>query len=571
LTFDPEVTGVGDLLIAGGMLVDGTGAPGRPADVRIRDGVVAEVGPGLAPDGERVLDAGGAVVAPGFVDNHTHVDPSLWWDPSCDPMPQHGVTTVLMGNCSLSLAPVRAADRAGVTSLFCYIEDLPESAFDAAIPWAWETWAEYRRAAAGQRFGVNATGFVGHTPLRMFVMGAQAWERPATGAERRAMAAVLDESLAAGALGLSSSLGFDEDRESRPVPSRLADDDELAALLDVLAAHRRTVQFIPDQTGGRAMRADVERMAALCGPRDLAHTWIGVFHNAEHPDAAVRMLDHARGLQERGIRTLPQVSPRTLDIRVNWFGGMSWFTLVEGWHRAVQAGADEKRRLLGDPSWRAVAREEWDRVPRTMIPHRYPERMRLVEVRRPDLAKWVGATLADLVAERGGHPSDVLADWVLENDLDPGLVGVGVANSDPEGVAATLVHPAALLGNSDAGAHLQMMCATGDSTLLLTRHVRDRGDLTLEAGVRALTGRQAEAFGLAGRGVLREGAVGDAVVFALDELSWEPDVFVHDLPAGGARLRRPPGGYRYTAVGGEVTQEGGVLTGARPGRFLAAG
>lgn len=562
---------MGAVLIKGGVLVDGTGAPERPADVRVRDGIIVEVGPDLPADGERLVDASGAIVAPGFIDNHTHVDPSLWWDPSCDPMPQHGVTTVLMGNCSLSLAPVRAADRPEVTSLFCYIEDLPDAAFDAAIPWTWESWPDYRRSAGERRFGVNTTGFVGHTPLRLFVMGRDAWDRPATADERAEMARVLDESLTAGALGLSTSMGFDEDRDKRPVPSRLADDDEYGALFDVLAAHRRTVQFIPDQSGGRGMRADVARMAGLCRPRGLTHTWIGVFHDTNHPNAAGRNLDFALELQEQGARTLPQVSPRTLDIRVNWSGGMSWFALAEGWHRAVQAPAERMRQLLEDPAWRAVAREEWDRVPRTMIPHRYPERLRFVEVRRPELERWVGSTLADLVAARPGHPSDMLADWVLENDLDPGLVGIGVANSDPAGVAATLTHPAALIGNSDAGAHLQMMCATGDSTLLLTRHVRDRADLSLPAAVHALTGRQADAFGLPGRGRVVPGAAGDLTVFALDELAWEPDVFVDDLPAGGARLRRPPGGFRQTIVAGEIVQEAGQLTGNLPGRFIAAG
>jgi N-acyl-D-aspartate/D-glutamate deacylase len=237
----------------------------------------------------------------------------------------------------------------------------------------------------------------------------------------------------------------------------------------------------------------------------------------------------------------------------------------------VQAPRPDKEPMLRDPAWRALAREEWDQVPRTMIPHKYPDRIRLVEVTRPENERWVGATLADLIAARGGHPSDVLADWLLENDVNPGIVGVGVGNSDPAGVAETLTHPASIVANSDAGAHLQMMCATGDTTLLLTRHVRDRGDLTVEQAVHKITGQLAGLFGFGGRGVLAEGAAGDLVVFNLDELDWATDVFVADLPAGARRLRRPTGGYRYTVVDGTVVQSDGELTGARPGSVLRPG
>jgi N-acyl-D-aspartate/D-glutamate deacylase len=256
---------------------------------------------------------------------------------------------------------------------------------------------------------------------------------------------------------------------------------------------------------------------------------------------------------------------------VNWDGGMSWFALENSWHKMVQAPRPEKEPMLRDPQWRALAREEWDRVPRTMIPHKHADRIRLVSVTRPDLERWVGATLADLVADRGGHPSDVLADWLLENDADAGIVGVGVANSDAGGVAETLTHPASVMANSDAGAHLQMMCAIGDTTLMLTRHVRERGDLTVEQAVHRMTGQLADRFGFAGRGRLTEGAAGDLVVFGLDELDWAADVFVSDLPEGARRLRRPAGGYRYTVVGGTVVQQDGELTGARPGRVLRPG
>jgi N-acyl-D-aspartate/D-glutamate deacylase len=466
---------------------------------------------------------------------------------------------------------VRPHEQRLLQELFCYVEDLPGAVLDESLPWGWESYADYLDVTEARGgFGLNIAGLVGHTMLRQFVLGSQAWERTATDEERARIAALLRQSLQAGAFGMSTSLGFDEDRNKRPVPSRLADDAEFAALLDVLADEGRYLTFIPDPSG-KKMRRDVQRMADLCGPRGVPNAWIGIFHDQDHPDFARRMLDFAADLRASGVQTYPQVSPRTLDIHVNWNGGMSWFTLVEGWHRMVQAPAEEKPALLRSPEWRAVAREEWDRVPRTMIPHKFPDRIRLVSVTRPENAKWVGSTLADLVAARGGHPSDVLADWLLENDLAPGIVGVGVSNADPDGVAETLVHPASVIANSDAGAHLTMMCAIGDTTLVLTRHVRDRGDLTVEQAVHRMTGRIAEVFGFARRGVLAEGNHGDLTVFALDELGWQPDVFVDDLPLGASRLRRPPGGFRQTIVSGTIVQEAGRLTGARPGRVLRAG
>ena len=183
----------------------------------------------------------------------------------------------------------------------------------------------------------------------------------------------------------------------------------------------------------------------------------------------------------------------------------------------------------------------------------------------------MGATLTDPVADRGGHPSDMLADWLLANDADAGIVGVGVANSDIGGVAETLPHPVSVMANSDAGAHRQMMCAIGDTTLMLTRHVRERGDLALEQAVRQMTGQLAELFGFAGRGRVTEGAPAELAVFGLDELGWAADVFTTDLPEGARRLRRPPGDYRYTVVGGTVVQQDGGLTGARPCTVLRSG
>ena len=558
---------MGALLIRGGTVVDGTGGPAVRADVRVGGGRILEVGPDLAPDGEDQLDAGGCFVAPGFIDTHTHFDPTLFWDRTCDPMPQHGVTTVLVGNCSLSLAPLRAEHRETVTELFCYVEDLPEEVFAASVPFSWDTYGDYLTVLDGGGSAVNVATLVGHTPLRLAVMGDAAWERPATPAEVEGIAGLLADALEAGAFGMSTSLGFDTDRARRPVPSRLAGDAEFRALITVLAQLDRVLQFIPTP-GFTRLKQDVTRLAGLAREHDVVNTWIGIFDDALAPQRAPQLLDFSAELQRGGCRTYPQVSPRTLDIQVNWTGGMSFAALPDAWHPMVQAPAEDKRRMLRDPAWRARARAEWDTVSWVMIPHKHPERIRFVSVSDPTRSSWVGRTLADLVAERGGHPSDLLADWLLENNLQPGVVGVGVANSDPDGVAGTLVHPAAVIGNSDAGAHVRMMCAAGDTTLLLTRHVRDRGDLELEAAVHALTGRQAELFGFDSRGVVAAGAHADLVVFDLDQLRWEPDVMVADLPGGASRLRRPAGGYRWTIVAGTPTQEAGRSTAHLPGRVL---
>ena len=559
------------LLITGGTLVDGTGAPPRAGDLRIVDGLIVEIAQALEPaPGERVVDASGCVVTPGFIDTHTHFDPQLFWDSYADPIPTHGVTTVLIGNCGLSLSPVRPEHVEVLTETFCYIEDLPVEAFDTEIPFSWTSYGEYLEALEGDGLGVDVATLVGHSALRIYGVGMAAWERASTAEERAEIVAVLEDCLAEGAFGVSTSLSFDVHPKIGPVPSRHTDDAEFEALFDSMAQRDALLQFLPglSLTG---IRDNVARIAALAAPRDLKSTYIGIFHSDDAPQNSLDLLDMTKALQDEGLRIYPQVSPRQLDIRANWDGGMAFAKLEEGWGSYVQADRDEKARLIADPAWRTIAREEWDRVPRNFIPHRSPERVRLLDATNPDDQRWVGQTLADLVAERGGHPSDVLADWVAANDLVPGLLGVGVSNSDPAGVAGVLTHPAAFISNSDAGAHLAMMCAAGDTTLLLSRFVRDRGDMSLEFAVNALTARQAEMLGLSDRGVLAEGLRGDVNVFALAELDWGVDEFVDDFPGPGSRLRRPAGGYRMTILNGEITCEAGEDTGNRPGRVLRAG
>jgi len=559
-----------DLLIRGGVVVDGTGAPAFRADVRVQGDSIVEVGPDLSLQGERVLDAGGACISPGFIDSHTHLDPSLFWDPLADPLPQHGVTTVLTGNCSLSLVPIVGAQRDSAMNLFCDIEDMPPQTLEQGLPWNWETFSEYREELDRGGLAVHTAALIGHSTLRLYGMGEAAWDRAASDSERAQLVRALEACMAAGAYGFSTSF-YDRDKNNRPVPSCHADRAELEALVDVVAqSGAGFVEFIPDQ-GKEDPTEDVRRVARICAERGVTSTWNGLVVSEMAPQLASLQLACADELQREGVRVYPQVSPRTIDFNINWDQTLVFTTQPRGWNQVILAeGEDKTRAVLEDAEWRRVAREEWDSVTASLFPVRQPENIRFNEVRSRELEPWLGKSLADLVEAWGGHPSDVLADWVLMNDLRPGVVAVGIANGDVERVAELLQHPATIVSSSDAGAHVQMMCAAGDTTLLLTRHVRDRSDLTLERAIHELTGRQAELFGFGRRGRVATGWHADLTVFSLDELDWGLDRFVNDLPAQAARLRRPAGGYRYTIASGEVTQEAGELTGARPARMLDA-
>jgi len=558
-----------DLIIRGGEVIDGTGAPRVRADVRVRDGRIAEVGLDLRVDGATEIDASGAVVTPGFIDTHAHTDPQMFWDSSLDPEPLHGVTTMLVGNCSLSLFPVNDSTRGDISDLFAYIEDVPRHLFDDSVPWTWTDYAGYRDAVNSRGIGTNLAALMGHSPLRLVVMGLDAWTRAAMPEEIAAMAAILDDAMANGAWGLSTSF-LDVDQSGRPVPSRAAENDEFEALFDAIArSGRGLVEMVP----GLLQASPEVRLTELsrrCGERGIPLTWTGFTHSDGNPSVTQRWIDLAGQLAADGAHMYPQLSPRTVDFRINWDSSMMFMSMPEGWHRVIAARGDDKRQLLLDPEWRAAARAEWDRTERALFPHRRPETVRFVEVFGDENQQWLGSNLAQLVAARGGHPSDVLADFVVANDCRPGVVAVGVANADTDGVARTLADPAVIISSSDAGAHAQMLCASGDSTLLFTRHVRERSDFTLERAVHELTGRQASLFGFTDRGHIAPGAIADLAVFALDELHYDDDVFVNDLPGGGARLRRGDGGYRATIVAGTPTQLGGVMTGELPGRMLSS-
>jgi N-acyl-D-amino-acid deacylase len=562
---DREST-MGDLLIVDGLIVDGTGAPRTRQDLRVRDGRIVEMGSGLiAGEGERVIAANGAVVAPGFIDSHTHFDATIYWDPLCDPMPQHGVTSVVFGNCALSLAPIRPGDRADHLDVFSFIEDLPRDLLSEAIPWDWESFDEYVASLSRTRLGVNVCCYVGHSQLRCFVMGDAAWERAADPAEISRIAELLDRALVAGALGLSYSL-FDTDKRGRPVPSCLADDTEMEALFAVLAKHGGTFQFVLPGNTTEAILERLDWLAGFLGKHDVAALYNVVVHVNADPGRSVKVLAHLEALHDRGIRLYGMATPRPFELQVGFHQTIA-FIHAPAWNELVQANIADKHALVDDPAWRKRARTEIDDRSSVTFPFYRPEMLRIGTVGAPALSGWVGRGLEELAEERGGHLVDIVADWLKENDFDTTFI-FPIANTEADEVARILGSPATLVSGSDAGAHLQMFCAAGDTTLLLTRHVAERGDLTLEQAVHELTGRQAAFLGLADRGVLAPGKSADIVIFALDELRYLDQVQAHDVPGGRPRLTRAPGGYRYTIVNGTVVQENGTPTGALPASWL---
>lgn len=553
-----------DLLITGGRLIDGTGAAARDADVRVRGGRIAEIGPDLVPQGERIIDANGAVVAPGFIDSHTHYDASVFWDPMCDPMPQHGVTTVLAGNCSLGFAPMRPADRDAQVDVFSYIEDMPVDVLEKAIPWNWESFPDYARALGERKLGVNLLTFVGHSQIRSFVMGQAAWERTATPDEIAAMAALLDEALSAGAPGMSFSL-YDKDREGRSVPSCHADDAELDAMIATLARHDAVFQFVPGDTTDVIIE-QLEWFGTFLARHSVVGFYNILVHLDSDPERSYRLRACLEALHKKGAKIYGMASPRQFEMLIGFEQTLA-FIAVPAWNELVQAPMKERSRMIADPAWRERARSDADTHVSVLFPFNRPDLL-TINAAKPELQEWVGKTLADLVAAKGGHVSDVLADWLQDNEFQTAFV-FPIANTDEAEVAKMLKSPVAFISGSDAGAHLQMFCASGDATLLLTRYVRERGDLTLEEAVQALTGRQAEMLRLANRGVLAPGKAADIVIFALDELVYGPQKTVADLPDGGSRLTRDPGGYRYTIVNGEIVQQNGKATGALPASWLS--
>jgi N-acyl-D-aspartate/D-glutamate deacylase len=566
-----------NLLIQGGMVVDGTGAPARRADIRLRNGRIAAIGPDLKPEnGERAFDASGCFVAPGFIESHTHYDGTMWWQPDLDPLPGYGVTTAIMGNCGFSAAPISddAGVRAEIAKIFSFFEDIPEKPFLNELPWDWRTWSEYKQSMTSRlRIAANYGAFVGHLAIRLAVMGHAAWERAATADEIARMVALLEDALDAGAMGLSTNL-LDHDGAGRPVPTFKADDAEWTALIATLARYKGvSMEVALDTVIHLTAAQSIRKLAKLCEGHDVRVQWAGgvptlKFQAAILPELKALHEDFKRDGKDywAGYAHVPITS--VINIRASLiFAQSDDFA----WHEIVQADSDDdKLALLRDSAWRARARESWDHKAVKHSPFGSPQNLLLLD--SANGAGPVNLSVVDLARRRGVHPSDAMADWFIENGLDS-TVHMAPFEMIDDAVADLLRDPKSVGNISDAPAHGQMFCGGGYNMILFDEWVKGKREISVEAAVHIQTGKLADYFNLTDRGVLAVGKRADITVFNLDEIQMRDMEKVRDVPNGDGgmtwRWTRKPAPVRLTLVNGEPTFENGAFTGAFPGEMVS--
>ena len=560
-----------DVLITGGTVVDGTGAPGRAADVAIRDGRIVGVGPTDEPAKERI-DARGKVVAPGFVDIHTHYDAQAFWDPTLSPSPFHGVTTVVGGNCGFSIAPLVPEAGDYLRRMLARVEGMPLESLESGVPWDWRSFGEYLDRLEG-RLAVNAGFLVGHSAIRRVVMGKAAVGETATAEQMEAMARLLGESIAAGGLGFSSSFApTHNDGDGQPVPSRFATREELLRLARVVGEHPgTTLEFLPAVGAFEESHKDI--MAAMSATANRPLNWNVLAVSSYNRELCDGQLDASDYAAQRGGRVVALTLPQTMTLRLNLVSGFI-FDALPGWSAVIALPLEERMRRFADPAVRA----ELDRRANSDEAGFFRffaawERLVIDEVFCEANRRFQGRTVGDVAAELGKTPFDTFLDVALADDLRTSFMPVLPGDDDESWKARAEIwkDPRTIVGASDAGAHLDMIDTFSLSTTLLGNGVRKRGLLSIEEAVHQITDLPARLYGLRDRGRIAPGWYADVVVFDPARIGPGPIHTRNDLPEGAARLYAEAEGIEHVLVNGVEIVRGKEATGCFPGTILRSG
>jgi len=552
-----------DIVIRNGTVIDGTGAPGKRADVAVSNKRILEIGE-YKGKAAKTIDAEGLVVAPGFIDPHTHYDAQICWDGATTPSSWHGVTTVVMGNCGVGIAPCRPAAREIAMRDLVNVEAIPFEVLNAGITWDWETFPQYLDAAAKRKPALNLAFLAPLTPLRHYVMGEASMERSASVEETDKIKALLGEALDAGAFGFSSTLlnqhlGY----QGRPLACRNASREELKAYCNALRERRKgAIEIAMTKQIGVLDEPELELLDFMLAESGRPITVIAFFDRDDISEAVRTSLRKAAPLIARGAR--PQTSPLPLTREVNMrnpfsFAGFpSWKRVFEDKSKAAQAA------VYKDGAFRNRFREEL----RNPIGFGNWSRIAVHEVKNPALKKHEGKTVAELALEQGKDGVDAFLDLTLADDLENEFT-MKSFNNRVDRMAELLNDKNILLGLGDGGAHLDMLCDSGYPTYVLGTWVRERKVLTLEEAVRRMTSDPADFFGIRDRGRIKPGLAADLAIFSEKDVSSgaRPER-LYDLPGGAKRMVMRSRGIEYTLVNGEVTWEKGELTGAASGKVL---
>lgn len=566
-----------DLVIRGGIVVDGTGLSRRRADVAVAGGRIAAVGhvPD-ATDSERLIDADGMIVAPGIIDLHTHYDPQLTFDPYATSSCYHGVTTVLAGNCGFSIAPTRADARPYIKAMFAKVEGMAPVALDG-VAWDFESFPEYL-AARQSRLGVNLACYVGHSSLRRYVMGADGSERAATSAEIGEMRALVRQAIAAGAAGFSSSsVPTQVDGDDRPIPSRFASREELVALCSEAGlAGGGSIAYLPKSVIGGLNAEDEELLIELAQKSRLPIVIQGV-GGRDKVDAPTAGWENAKaffdGAARRGAAIFSLLRNHPFDRPIDLRAGTPLYAGVPSWHALMDLPHEEKLAKLRDPRYRDLMRPAVDAPNRdpdagSTLPPPHWDVTFVDEVTRSENEKYLRRTLSEIGAELGVHPADAMLDLALSEDLRMKFRWENKTAVWHESVRESMKHPSMLMGVSDGGAHLDRDDGADWSSYFLRHWVLEREEWTLEEGIRQLTQVPAALAGFAGRGTLLPGNAADIMIFDPKTVGPGTKRLVQDLPGGESRFSARPRGFLATIVNGEPIVLDGKLQTALPGQIV---
>ncbi|MBM4254440.1 MAG: amidohydrolase family protein [Deltaproteobacteria bacterium] len=555
-----------DLLIKDAQICDGTGQPRFRGSIGVRNGKIVELGK-VVGSATHTINAEGLVTAPGFIDIHTHYDAQISWDPLLTCSPWHGVTSVLMGNCGVGVAPCRPREKEIVSWDLVNVEAMPHDVLLGGVAWEeWESFPQYMEAIAARGMALNVGFLVPLSSFRYYVMGAAASERAATTAELERMTVLFRQAMEAGAYGFSLSLlnqhiGY----QGKPLASRLATKEELGALGRIMRElGRGVIEIALTKSVSVLTDEELDLLVAVANESQRPVTWLGLLGRSDMPRVCRSALARIEPFLKRGLRIPPQVTPRPIQqyytMKVPFI-----FASFPSWREAFNRPVPEQIALYRKAEFRDAFRNDL-KVGGAIFTNQW-DRVHVVRVEKEHNKRYLNKSIAEIAALWERDPIDTILDLAIDEDLEMGIT-LSVINTNPDEVRELITHPDVLIGLSDAGAHVDQHCDAGVPTYLLGEWVRKRQALSLEEGVRRLTGEPAAFLGQTKKGRIAVGMDADLVVFDPETIGVQSPEWVNDLPGGKPRLIEKAQGVHHTIVAGMTVFSGGVYQGGLPGRMM---